>query len=243
MAKLDEEFNLRDWKWIAVHFPPSERETMAKVAWLICCKCTPEEIYRYNLDPRIVVPLCAVILLDVIDIIKLKKFVKEKKVGSHRKILELLETSEFSKLSELKQECVSVIKQGFLVVNLSQKWQSLFETLDIDLQFFLLYNLIKYRHPTRDDWCNIFLDVKFESLEVGFVLSDAFLILWMSFSMLLILLILSALNLVKLPIFLAGLLVLVNLVMIIAIVISSAYQKKIEYKATNPLKHIFKYDI
>jgi len=76
MARVDKEFNLRDWEWIAVHFPPSEREAMAKVAWLICCKCTPEEISRYNPDPRIVIPLCGIELLDEIDVLKLKEFAK-----------------------------------------------------------------------------------------------------------------------------------------------------------------------
>ncbi|NET25940.1 hypothetical protein [Okeania sp. SIO1I7] len=170
MPELDENFNLKDWEWIAVHFPRSEREAMAKVAWFICCKCTPEEIYQYNnLDPRIVIPLCGIVLLDKKDFLQLKKFLKEKKVGSDVERLEVLELrlellrlsqpselSKISELSELKQEYVNQIKQVFPGINLSQKWQSLFETLGIDIQFALLYSLIKHRPPTRDDWRNIF---------------------------------------------------------------------------------------
>ncbi len=157
MAEIDEEFNLKDWEWIAVHFPPSEREAMAKVAWLICCKCTPEEIYRHNnLDPKIVIPLCGIVLLDENDILNFKKFAKEKKVDSYRTILEK---------SERKQENYNRIKQGFInpainSINPTKKWLSLFETLDVHLQFALLYRLIKYRIPTRNDWRNIFRNVK-----------------------------------------------------------------------------------
>ena len=75
--QIDDRFNLKDWEWIAVHSPPSERENMAKVAWLICCKCTPREIARYNIDPKIVVPLCGIVLLDKINLLQLKKFKRE----------------------------------------------------------------------------------------------------------------------------------------------------------------------
>ncbi|NET25939.1 hypothetical protein [Okeania sp. SIO1I7] len=76
--------------------------------------------------------------------------------------LEFSKLSEPSKLSELKQEYTNKIKQNFLGINLSKKWLSLFEILDIDLQFAVLDCLIAYRYrpPTRDDWRNIFLPVK-----------------------------------------------------------------------------------
>ncbi|MDY7005221.1 MAG: hypothetical protein SWX82_15110 [Cyanobacteriota bacterium] len=159
MAKVDKEFNLRDWEWIAVHFPPSEREAMAKVAWLICCKCTPEEIYQYNLDPRIVIPLCGIELLDEIDVLKLKEFAKEKEVDNYAKILAESKTKRGNS-NRVKQE---FINPAINSINSSQKWQSLFKTLAIVLQFTLLYRLIyNYRYPTRNDWNDIFLDVKYK---------------------------------------------------------------------------------
>ncbi|NEO51646.1 MAG: hypothetical protein F6K54_00145 [Okeania sp. SIO3B5] len=182
MPEVDKEFNLKDWEWIAVHFPKSEREAMAKVAWLISDKCTPEEISQRKIDPRIVIPLCAIELFDKKDFLQLKKLLKEKEFGSDLKIaevfaseleqelelkleLKLLELSQLSETSKLKQKYVNEIKQAFIEINLSQKWQSLFETLDIELQCSLLYHLIKYRTPTRDDWRNIFLNVKYNHTE------------------------------------------------------------------------------
>ncbi|GGA34028.1 hypothetical protein [Okeania sp. KiyG1] len=142
MAKFDDEFNLKDWEWIAVPFPPSERESMARVAWSICCRCTPKEISRYNnLDPRIVIPLCAIVLLDKKYFLQLKKFAKEKEIGNYRF------TQEF-------------INLAINSIDPSKKWLSLFKTLDIELQSSLLYGLIKYRSPVRDDWRNIFLDIQ-----------------------------------------------------------------------------------
>lgn len=162
MAKVDKEFNLKDWEWIAVHFPPSERESMAKVAWIICCKCTPEKISQHKIDPRIVIPLCAIELLDEKDISNFQKFAKEKKVDTYHRIL-----AE----SKIKQGNSNRVKQEFITglinsINPRIKWKSLFETLDIDLQFTLLYRLLKCRPPTHNDWQNIFLDVKDEFLSV-----------------------------------------------------------------------------
>ncbi len=227
MAKVDKEFNLRDWEWIAVNFSPSEREAMAKVAWLICYKCTPEEISQRKIDPRIVIPLCTIVLLTEIDIIKLKKF--EQEANYHNTI--------FLKRLEQKQESISSIEQGFInlvidSINPSEKWQSLFETLDIDLRFSLLYNLINHRLPTRDDWRNIFLDVEPEYLKVDFVILISILLISI--------LILSFIQSVT---FLHSLLFLVGTVinqLIIQLIIMKL--KKRRKKATNPLKHIFKSD-
>ena len=196
MAKFDDKFNLKEWKWIAVHFPLSRRESMAKVAWLIYCKCTPEEISQRKIDPRIVIPLCTIVLLDEIDVLKLKDFNEE--VDDNfavlveqelKKLAEeddrwptFLAAQEFKKFEkkddyysiflaklEIKQENVYRIKQklinsGIDSINPSKKWQSLFKTLEVDLQLSLLYHLISYRLPNRDDWRNIFIDVKYELL-------------------------------------------------------------------------------
>ncbi|NES75494.1 MULTISPECIES: hypothetical protein [unclassified Okeania] len=239
MAKVDKEFNLRDWEWIAVHFPPSEREAMAKVAWFICCKCTPEEISQRKIDPRIVIPLCAIVLLDKKCFLQLKKFGKKEKIqGVLRKKILTISMKLSRQLKLLQQEYVNEIKPAFIGINLGEKWQSLFETLDVDLQFALLHNLIKYRRPTRDDWRNIFLNVESDDLKIGFLS-------FRQFAMLLIInfLILSTLRVVEIPTFLRFLLLLVSIVISMSIVINLIYQINIEHKATNPLKHIFKSDI
>ncbi len=44
----------------------------------------------------------------------------------------------------------------------SPRWQYLFSGLTPDLQFDLLYRLIKYRRPTEDDWRNLFRQAKYE---------------------------------------------------------------------------------
>ena len=166
--QIDDRFNLKDWEWIAVHSPPSERENMAKVAWLICCKCTPREIARCNIDPKIVVPLCGIVLLDEINILQLKKL-KTKLSDCSHKIFERCEISEELKIkqediNEIKEDVDGII-QDFIdfvinLINPTERWLSLFKTLNIHLQFSLFSSLIKYRRPTRYDWRNIFSDIK-----------------------------------------------------------------------------------
>ena len=228
MAKVDKEFNVKDWEWIAVHFPASERESMAKVAWIICCKCTPEKNSQHKIDPRIVIPLCAIELLDEINILQLKNCVLQlkkletelsdcyykrtertellkklatelsnfyyKRTDNYLKINLLTErkklsdcyykrtdnylinllTERFEISEELKitQEHINEIKedvdgiiQDFIdfvidLANPTERWLSLFKTLNIHLQFSLFSSLIKYRRPTRYDWRNIFSDIK-----------------------------------------------------------------------------------
>ena len=184
MAKVDKEFNVKDWEWIAVHFPPSERESMAKVAWIICCKCTPEKISQHKIDPRIVIPLCAIELLDEINILQLKNCVLQlKKLETELSdcyykrtdnyLINLLtERFEISEELKITQEHINEIKedvdgiiQDFIdfvidLINPTERWLSLFKTLNIHLQFSLFSSLIKYRRPTRYDWRNIFSDIK-----------------------------------------------------------------------------------
>ncbi|MEB3339259.1 hypothetical protein [Okeania sp.] len=254
MAKVDKEFNLKDWEWIAVHFPKSERETMARVAWLVCSKCTPEEIYQYNLDPRIVIPLCAILLLDKKDFLELKNFPKskEKEIDSYLAILEK---------SERKQENYNRVKQEFInpainSINPSKKWLSLFQTLDIYLQFSLLYSFIKYRRITRNDWRNIFLDI--ENLSINFyflvVLIISLRVIMISDNQLnsstikqiiLLFLLLSGLLLwiVLLFIFFWKTTLLVKIISLVACSILWIYGQNIYRKLTNPLRKIFQSNI
>ncbi|NEQ40098.1 MAG: hypothetical protein F6K40_29210 [Okeania sp. SIO3I5] len=269
MAELDKEFNLRDWEWIAVHFPPSEREAMAKVAWFICCKCTPEEISQRKIDPRIVIPLCTIVLFDETDVLKFKEFAKEKEVDRYAKIL-----AE----SKTKRGNSNIIKQEFIntsinSINPSKKWLSLFYTLDAYLQFSLFYSLIEYRRPTPDDWRNIFLDVKYKFLpELCFSLvlifmilpsvslpvlgffniflfwifgKNALLIIYVLNCNALLFLLYSLFDLfevgvpLEIPILIMSL---IWVIMLVVFLILWIYAQKIQRQTNNPLKDILKHD-
>ncbi|NES03873.1 MAG: hypothetical protein F6K22_14100 [Okeania sp. SIO2F4] len=229
MAEVDEEFNLKDWEWIEVPFPPSEREGMAKVAWFICCKCTPEEIYQRKIDPRIVIPLCGIVLLDEIDLSQLK-ILKNSRENTIEYYISSLMFKHISRSGQNQEDINRLIDS----MNPSKKWKSLFETLDVKLQLSLVYRLLTFRRPTRDDWRNIFLYVEPGYLKVGFVLLIQFLML-LTLMLLTLKLIESA---TLLAYFLIPLFEFVGLVMLISFV----FQINIEHKATNPLKHIFKSD-
>ena len=54
------------------------------------------------------------------------------------------------------------IEKVLSAIEPSPCWQYLFSRLTPDLQFDLLYRLIKYRRPTEDDWRNLFREVKYE---------------------------------------------------------------------------------
>ena len=123
MAKVDKEFNVKDWEWIAVHFPASERESMAKVAWIICCKCTPEKISQHKIDPRIVIPLCAIELLDEKDISNFQKFAKEKKVDTYHRILAESKIKQGNS-NRVKQEFISLIVVTVIFSIAVQDWNS-----------------------------------------------------------------------------------------------------------------------
>ena len=247
--QIDDRFNLKDWEWIAVHSPPSERENMAKVAWLICCKCTPREIARCNIDPKIVVPLCGIVLLDEINILQLKKL-KTKLSDCSHKIFERCEISEELKIkqediNEIKEDVDGII-QDFIdfvinLINPTERWLSLFKTLNIHLQFSLFSSLIKYRRPTRYDWRNIFLEKSDVISDFDLVATLIYLRLnpaegiisfFSSLSWILLMIILFD--------FFCKTTLLVKVIILVICSILWIYKQNIYRKVTNPLKNILK---
>ncbi len=265
MAKVDKEFNVKDWEWIAVHFPASERESMAKVAWIICCKCTPEKNSQHKIDPRIVIPLCAIELLDEINILQLKNCVLQlKKLETELSdcyykrtdnyLINLLtERFEISEELKITQEHINEIKedvdgiiQDFIdfvinLINPTERWLSLFKTLNIHLQFSLFSSLIKYRRPTRYDWRNIFLENSDVISDFDLVATLIYLRLnpaegiisfFSSLSWILLMIILFD--------FFCKTTLLVKVIILVICSILWIYKQNIYRKVTNPLKNILK---
>ena len=149
MPKPDEEFKVIDWDWLSKHFEPSKAKRMAKVAWSIT-RSTSETIPQHSLtlDPFIVIPLCAIALRDDINISILRDNKRLRSAADRAK-----NTTELKQQAQLIEKVLSAIKP-------SPRWQYLFDSLTPDLQFDLLYRLINYRLPSKDDWLNVFLEVK-----------------------------------------------------------------------------------
>ena len=147
----NEEFRISDWNWIGEHFEPSKAERMAKVAWSIA-NSNPETIPKHSLtlDPLIVIPLCAIVLQDDINISVLRG---NKSLRS--KANEIIDTTSFELEAQFIEEVLSAVEPSPL-------WRYLFYSLHSYLQFDLLYCLINYRRPTIVDWLNLFREVKYE---------------------------------------------------------------------------------
>ena len=151
MPKPYEEFRVSDWDWIAEHFERSKAKRMAKVAWSIA-QSTPETIPQHplTLDPFIVIPLCAIALQDDSNISVLRGY----------KILR--SAADEAKNTTGLQQKAQFIEKILSAIEPSPRWKYLFSNLTPDLQFELLYRLINYRHPTPNDWRNLFREVKYE---------------------------------------------------------------------------------
>jgi len=180
MPKPYNEFRYDDWEWIAVHFPPAEREDMARTAWLIA-QCSSEEIEKHqNLDPRIVIPLCAIEFQDEIDLKYLKTFnslktIVEQSNDTKLKIKYNLAKFiiKYPKLGYEKSPENNVMIQwqkgriqwqkGSVIKFLSDRVENLFSSININLQIDLLERLINNdRLPNRNDWRYLFEEVKYE---------------------------------------------------------------------------------
>ncbi|MFN6539820.1 MAG: hypothetical protein RM021_026210 [Nostoc sp. EkiNYC01] len=138
MPKSYEQFRYSDWEWIAVHFPLEERQDMAKTASLIA-QCPADEITKHkSLDPRIVIPLCAIEFQDELDWEKLRQLKQEIEQNNFEITLKLLNS-----------------------ISDSERWKALFLSLEFNLQRDLLYRLSdSYRSLEHNDWRDIFLDFK-----------------------------------------------------------------------------------
>ena len=147
-----EEVMETDLNWIWEPFETSGNlkisVTVNKIASAII-ESSPDDIPKipFKLDPRLVIPLCAIQLRDEIDPIRLRSFNEELETV-------LLETN----LDTRKKFVEGVIGQ----IEPTERWQYLFKSLTPELQFALLSRLIQYRSPLPKDWRNINEEIEYE---------------------------------------------------------------------------------
>ncbi len=99
-----------------------------------------------ELDPRLVIPLCAIQLQDEINLTQLSSFKNE------------LESVSIENLAAK----IEFVDRVLSKINPNQRWLYLFNSLTLELKFALLSRLINYRRPTRNDWRNLFKKIEYE---------------------------------------------------------------------------------
>ena len=162
MPKSYDKFRYSDWDWIAIHFAPAEREDMAKTAWLIA-QCSADEIAKHkNLNPRIIIPLCAVEFQDEINWEELK----EKNFNPPQSFDDLDDdgvTANFRYIQHFKQQQSQETKSTQNLVSVVQTitdnkvLQNLFFSIEERLLLDLLKRLqLSHRRLSKNDWRNIY---------------------------------------------------------------------------------------
>lgn len=140
-----------DLNWIWQPFENSSNfqfsATVKKVAAAII-ESSADDIPTITLevDPRLVIPLCAIQLQDEINLTQLSYLKNE---------LESVSIKNLAAKIEFVDRVLSKITP-------KQRWLYLFNSLTPELQFALLFRLINYRRPTRNDWRNLFEKIEYE---------------------------------------------------------------------------------
>ena len=140
-----------DLNWIWQPFENSSNfqfsATVKKVAAAII-ESSADDIPTITLevDPRLVIPLCAIQLQDEINLTQLSYLKNE---------LESVSIKNLAAKIEFVDRVLSKITP-------KQRWLYLFNSLTPELQFALLFRLINYRRPTRNDWRNLFKKIEYE---------------------------------------------------------------------------------
>ena len=140
-----------DLNWIWQPFENSSTlqfsATVKKVAAAII-ESSADDIPKitFELDPRLVIPLCAIQLQDEINLTQLSSFKNE---------LESVSLENLDNKIEFVDRVLSKITPN-------QRWLYLFNSLTPELKFALLFRLINYRRPTRNDWRNLFKKIEYE---------------------------------------------------------------------------------
>lgn len=140
-----------DLNWIWQPFENSSNlqfsATVKKVAAAII-ESSADDIPTITLevDPRLVIPLCAIQLQDEINLTQLSSFKNE---------LESVSLENLDNKIEFVDRVLSKITPN-------QRWLYLFNSLTLELKFALLSRLINYRLPTRNDWRNLFEKIEYE---------------------------------------------------------------------------------
>ncbi|MDB9415570.1 hypothetical protein [Microcystis aeruginosa] len=145
-----------DLNWIWQPFENSSNfqfsATVKKVAAAII-ESSADDIPTITLevDPRLVIPLCAIQLQDEINLTQLSSFKNE---------LESVSIENLDNKIEFVDRVLSKITP-------KQRWLYLFNSLTPELKFALLFRLINYRLPTRNDWRNLFEKIEYEFKKGG----------------------------------------------------------------------------
>ncbi|MCA2724506.1 MAG: hypothetical protein IM333_06525, partial [Microcystis sp. M048S1] len=140
-----------DLNWIWQPFENSSNfqfsATVKKVAAAII-ESSADDIptITLELDPRLVIPLCAIQLQDEINLTQLSYFKNE------------LESVSLENLDNK----IEFVDRVLSKINPNQRWLYLFNSLTLELKFALLSRLINYRRPTRNDWRNLFEKIEYE---------------------------------------------------------------------------------
>ncbi|MDB9386216.1 hypothetical protein PN439_05700, partial [Microcystis aeruginosa CS-583] len=140
-----------DLNWIWQPFENSSNfqfsATVKKVAAAII-ESSADDIPKitFEVDPRLVIPLCAIQLQDEINLTQLSSFKNE---------LESVSIENLAAKIEFVDRVLSKITPN-------QRWLYLFNSLTPELKFALLFRLINYRRPTRNDWRNLFEKIEYE---------------------------------------------------------------------------------
>lgn len=140
-----------DLSWIWQPFENSSTlqfsATVKKVAAAII-ESSADDIPTITLevDPRLVIPLCAIQLQNEINLTQLSSFKNE---------LESVTVENLDNKIEFVDRVLSKITPN-------QRWLYLFNSLTLELKFALLFRLINYRRPTRNDWRNLFKKIEYE---------------------------------------------------------------------------------
>ncbi len=140
-----------DLNWIWQPFENSSTlqfsATVKKVAAAII-ESSADDIPKitFELDPRLVIPLCAIQLQNEINLTQLSSFKNE---------LESVSLENLDNKIEFVDRVLSKITPN-------QRWLYLFNSLTPELKFALLFRLINYRRPTRNDWRNLFKKIEYQ---------------------------------------------------------------------------------
>jgi hypothetical protein len=140
-----------DLNWIWQPFENSSTlqfsATVKKVAAAII-ESSADDIPKitFEVDPRLVIPLCAIQLQNEINLTQLSSLKNE---------LESVTVENLDNKIEFVDRVLSKI-------NPNQRWLYLFNSLTPELQFTLLSRLINYRRPTKNDWRNLFEKIEYE---------------------------------------------------------------------------------
>ncbi len=145
-----------DYSWIWEPFKEAKNSKLAQTACLAAksiANSSPDQIPKVplNIDPRIVIPLCAIVLQKDINLNQINR----------------LNIQEFSSRK-------NTINYFLETTQPSPRWLYLFNSLSFQLQYQLCYHLSNYRLPTKNDWRNLFNKNSYRfniSLDYAFILT------------------------------------------------------------------------